>query len=276
MKFFITGATGFLGAYVLQAALARGHECFCLARQVQGHDLLEHPRLQWLEGHLSDDWSCVFSEVDVLLHLAATGVSPQKATRKEYFQINVTDSLMMVDAAVSAGVKKVVVAGSCYEYGASGDRYDHIPVDAPLEPTNAYGASKAAASIALCALAREREFPLSLLRPFHFYGEGQCQSNLWPSLKAAALAGSDFEMTLGEQVRDYLPVEIVAKHFVDSAEGVHSSSKVPEILNVGSGEPISLRSFCEHWWAKWKAKGTLKLGAIPYREHEVMRFVPEI
>lgn len=212
--------------------------------------------------------------MDAVIHLAAVGVSPQKATREESFQVNVIDSLLFVENAVKAGVHRVIACGSCFEYGTSGECYESIPVEAPLEPFNAYGASKAAATVALCSLARELKFSLTILRPFHFYGEGQASVNLWPALREAALSGADFEMTPGEQLRDYMRVEDVASQFLAELDGPEHVK--PSVKNVGSGQPVSLRVFCEKWWRFWGAIGQLKIGSLPYRENEVMRFVPKV
>ncbi|MEO0508493.1 MAG: NAD-dependent epimerase/dehydratase family protein [Verrucomicrobiota bacterium] len=274
MKVFITGATGFLGRYVLLAAVAAGHKCYCIHRSFVPAELQKLDNVIWLKGGLSYDWTDILNECDAVIHLASAGVSPQQATREEYFQINVTDSLLFVESAADAGISKVIVAGSCFEYGASGERYDQIPVDAPLEPLNAYGASKAAATIAFCSLAREKGFALRILRPFHFYGEGQAIVNLWPSLKAAALAGDDFEMTAGEQVRDYMAVEDVASSFVSELEEPKNAG--PKIKNIGSGSPLTLADFCSKWWKQFNAKGELLIGALQYRNGEVMRFVPKV
>lgn len=259
----------------MKEAIQQGHNCVCLTRTLLRDGLFQHPNVHWVEGGLRDDWTKEFAQTDAIIHLASAGVSPQKATREQYFQANVTDSLLFVESAVKFGVSKIIACGSCFEYGAAGERYAKIPVDAPLEPVNAYGASKAAATIALSALCREKQFQLSILRPFHFFGEGQHPANLWPSLKKAALAGDDFAMTPGEQLRDYAPVEMVAEQFIasltrDAAHGV------PHISNVGSGKVVSIRQFCEDWWQRFEANGQLLVGAQAYRKGEVMRFVPEL
>jgi nucleoside-diphosphate-sugar epimerase len=62
---------------------------------------------------------------------------------------NLNASLKLFNQAHHAGISKFLVAGSCFEYGKSGERYEYIPVDAPLEPTKTYQISKAAASVAL-------------------------------------------------------------------------------------------------------------------------------
>jgi len=88
-----------------------------------------------------------------------------------------------------------VVVGSCFEYGRSGEWYEFIPPDAPLEPTQTYPASKAAASVAFYQLAVELNLRLSIHRIFQVFGEGEVESRLWPSLRKAAASGADLEMT---------------------------------------------------------------------------------
>lgn len=83
-------------------------------------------------------------------------------------------------------------------------------------------------------------------------------------------------MTAGEQVRDFIPVETVADAFVAALARTDLQAGEPKIENVGTGKPQTLRAFAEDWWKQWNAKGKLKIGAVPYRANEVMRYVPEI
>jgi nucleoside-diphosphate-sugar epimerase len=111
-------------------------------------------------------------------------------------------------------------------------------------------------------------------------------------------------MTPGEQIRDFISVETVAQRFLDEAvrmaelqvtsDGCRvASGKGPKaqvggqrseignsqlirVANVGTGHPQTLRQFAEFWWEKWQAKGELKIGAIPYRDNEVLRYVPNL
>jgi len=130
--------------------------------------------------------------------------------------------------------------------------------------------------MAVLALAMEQQLELIVLRPFHIFGEGQHESNFWPSLRKAALAGEDFPMTAGEQVRDFVPAEKVADVFVAALARTDLRAGEPKIENVGTGKPQTLRAFAEHWWKHWNAKGKLKIGTVPYHPNEVMRYVPEI
>ena len=231
--------------------------------------------MEWIEAPMDEVPGTVLRGCEALVHLAAQGVSPQPTDWGRAFDINVRQSLVLMAAAAEAGVFHLVACGSCFEYGRSGERYEFIPPDAPLEPIGPYAASKAAFSLAFASLARSAGCGCTLLRPFHLFGEGQHPSNFWPSLRGAALAGKDFPMTLGEQVRDFQPVEDVALSFLEAT----NMAPVPGALairNLGSGRPVTLREFALSWWRQWGAMGELQVGALPYREGEVMRFVPLI
>jgi nucleoside-diphosphate-sugar epimerase len=211
-----------------------------------------------------------------LVHFAAHGVNPEEANWSSCFDVNVHQSLQCWLNAVSAGVRRIIVCGSCFEYGNSGTKYQFIPADAILQPTGPYHASKAAASTAAFALGINKNIELAILRPFHVYGEGEQSYRFWPSLQKAALAGEDFPMTSGDQVRDFIEVTQVAKAFLEAATSADLKPGEPVIRNVGTGIPQSLRAFAEAQWKAAGATGKLLPGALPTRANEVMRYVPEI
>jgi len=276
MKIFVTGGTGFIGSHFLKQALADGHEVTALRLPGDRPKIPLATQPEWVDGSLADNWRDKLAGCGALVHFAAVGVSPQNASWDQLFAVNVQQSLDLWLHAADAGVKRFVICGSCFEYGKSGERYEFIPADAPLEPTNAYAASKAAATMAALALAVEKKTELLVLRPFHVFGEGQHESNFWPSLQKAARSGEDFPMTAGGQVRDFVPVEEVADAFLAALARTDLRAGEPGIENVGTGKPQTLRAFAEFWWKHWAAKGKLKFGAVPYRPNEVMRYVPEI
>jgi nucleoside-diphosphate-sugar epimerase len=277
MKIFVTGGTGFIGSHFLNAAHAAGHEVVALRRSPDSKPRVALEREPfWVEKGMAEVIPGDLSGSDVLVHLAARGVSPQVATWEELLAANVLESFHLWNVAAETGVRRFVICGSAVEYGRASERYEFIPPDAPLEPTTGYGASKAAASMAALAFARERHLEMALLRPFQAYGEGQHEANFWPALKAAALAGRDFPMTSGGQVRDFVPVEQVVRLFLEAATEMPLPAGEPRVCNVGSGRPQTLATFAEFWWKHWAATGRLLTGAVPYRPGEIMRCVPLI
>lgn len=274
MKIFITGSNGFIGSHVVKKALNCGHEIVGLRRS-NNLAKIELPfQPIWVEGTLEADMRQVLEGCEAIIHLAAYGVNPNFDSWYEAFRWNVSASVNLWDQAKEVGVKRFIIAGSCSEYGRSAERYKYVPCNAPLEPISAYAASKAAATLAAMAFARENDLELAVLRPFHIFGEGESQERLWPSLKKSALAGEDFPMTFGEQIRDFTPVELAAETFIHFATEAIITKGEPVIHNIGTGRPMSLKSFAQNQWKKFGATGRLKLGEIPYRKNEVMRYVP--
>ncbi|MGD1904620.1 MAG: NAD-dependent epimerase/dehydratase family protein [Leptolyngbyaceae cyanobacterium] len=276
MKLFLTGGTGFIGSHFLKAALEAGHQVLALRREYSQPRLSLSLQPIWLQGSLSDDWSSALKGCDVLVHLAAAGVNPEFSDWQELFSVNVSQSLNLWLQAQEAGVRRLVICGSCSEYGRSGEQYEFIPVTAPLQPTNAYGASKASASLAAIGLATQMNLEVVLLRPFHVYGPGENEFRLWPSLKKAALAGEDLSMTPGQQIRDFMSVEQVAEKFLWACKRTDILLGKALAENLGTGHPQTVKGFSEFWWTQCNAKGKLLFGDIPYRHNEVMRYVPLI
>jgi len=243
MKVFVTGGTGFIGSHVIKCLLE--HELEVCALRLPGSvpqiSLSKQP--VWVDGTLESDVTSSLKQAEVLIHLAAHGVDPRLESWTECMRWNFTASLNLWLQAVSAGIRRFLIAGSCFEYGVSGEQYEAIPVEAPLLPTSAYGASKAAASIAACALARSKRLELAILRPFHVFGDGEAPQRFFPLLKAAALAGTDFAMSPGAQIRDFIPVAQVARSFVNFV--FHPLIPgIPQLHNLGTGEPQSLLRAC--------------------------------
>ena len=275
MNIALTGGTGFIGSHFLKQALAAGHSVLAIRRSPSRKPrILISQQPTWLDCQLDEVRAEQLQGCEVLVHLAAhTGNVPYDSL-DNCLRWNLIAVLALFEQARLAGISNFVVAGSCFEYGRSGERYEAIPNDAPLEPTNSYAASKAAASIALSQWAEEHQLNLEILRVFHVYGEGEAETRFWPSLRRAALVGEDFPMTDGEQIRDFMAVEAVARAFLHRVEMPVEQPAVVQVFNLSSGELSTIRLFAERWWNHWNARGQLLFGRVPYRSGEVMRYVP--
>lgn len=276
MNIFLTGGTGFIGSHFINAAHKGGHNIFAIRRKNSNPKVEINKEPIWIEGDLIGDYSEYYKKCDVLVHFAAHSANVPYDTLENCIKWNVEFSFNLIMDASNAGIKKFLIAGSCFEYGRAGEILEFIPPDAPLLPIQTYPTSKAMASTLYCGWTSIANISLKLLRIFQVYGEGEKETRFWPALKKAALEGKDFPMTEGEQIRDFINVTQVAKRFVDELDFSDVTPGVPFIDNVGTGRPQSLREFAEHWWKEWNAKGKLKFGEVPYRDNEVMRYVPLI
>jgi nucleoside-diphosphate-sugar epimerase len=277
MRIFLTGGTGFIGSNFINHAHDAGYEIVAQRRSHHSSpkvNLKKQPN--WLEKPLRSLTPEDFAECSQLVHLAAYSANLPYDTLENCLIQNVMDPLAMFRAAIAAGIKRFIVAGSYFEYGLSSERYEFIPTTAALEPQATYPTSKAAGSVVFQALAHEQNLELLILRICQVYGEGEADCRFWPSLRKAALAGNDFTMSAGHQVRDFINVSAVAAGFVKALDRTDLAPGQPVIENLGSGTPRRLIDFAQAEWERFGATGKIVPGAVPMRPNEVMRFVPEM
>ena len=274
MRIFLTGGTGFIGSHILNESVRYDYQIVALKRDTSQTKVKLITNPNWKLGTLNRPKEDYFKNIDTVLHLASHSANVPYDNLSNCLQVNLFDTINFFEMAYKCGVRKFIITGSCFEYGIKGEEYQFIPPNAPLIPTQTYPASKAAASISLIQWALEKKVSLSILRLFQIYGEGELKSRLWPTLIDSASRGIDMKMTLGEQVRDFLYVKDAAKIILDAIRNQQENQII--IRNIGSGIPLMIREFAEKIWSENKAEGKLLIGAIPYRDREVMRYVPDI
>ena len=266
MKVAVTGACGFVGRHVL-AEIAR-HSVDVVA-MVQNTAQLDQigPAIKSvvvdIETPPSDAFD-VLGRPDVLIHLAWGGLPNYRSLH--HFETELPRQYLFLKGLVEGGLPNLLVTGTCFEYGMrSGELSEGLT---PL-PSNPYGYAKDALRQQLEFLRGEHSFALTWTRLFYMYGEGQAESSLLPQLRKAVERGdSSFNMSGGEQLRDFLPVSDVAATLVALALRQADIG----IVNVCSGKPISVRTLVEGWLREHGGTINLKLGHYPYPDYEPMAF----
>lgn len=276
MKIFLTGGTGFIGSHFINEAHNNGHEVFALRRLGSLSRIKLNKEPIWINGSLDGNYVKELSKCDVYIHLATFGASPQPSNWSECFYWNVIKSVELLKQALDSGINKVISVGTYAEYGKSGMNYEFIPPNCPLSPEGPYAASKAAFGIAMRSICAEYDSYSIYYRLFSIFGDGQNEKNFYPALKKAALSGNDFSMTKGEQIRDFFPVDLAVKQICEGIKFENVGINETKILNIGSGTPRSVLKFAQDNWIKFKAKGKLNVGSLPYRKNEIMRYVASI
>jgi UDP-glucose 4-epimerase len=276
MKLFVTGANGFFGSNFVKEALKKNHQVVGLQQNKTCiPDKLKNLPIDWVEGELDEFDFSIMKGCKTIIHFAAKGVNQEDNNWEDLYEVNLIKSLRLLDKAKENNITNYIMIGSGFEYGDKGEFSYNLRPDMSLNPPNYYAASKGAATLAAFAFANQNNLNLKVLRFFNVYGEGEAEYRFWPSLKKAAFSGSDFDMTKGEQIRDFIEVKEACIKIIEEVQSFDDNKKVVEIKNIGSDEATSLREFAEYWWSKWRAKGKLNFGAIPYRENESMIYVPE-
>ncbi|MDZ7751189.1 MAG: NAD(P)-dependent oxidoreductase [Gammaproteobacteria bacterium] len=264
MKVVVTGATGFVGRYVVTELEARGVESLAVSRQARklpaGQGCGVSLDLHDVPVGVYELLGCP----DVLIHLAWSGLPNYKSLH--HFEVELPAHYAFLKALIDGGLKHLVVAGTCLEYGIRSGPLSEV---AASHPTTAYGFAKDALRRQLEFLREARSFRLVWARLFYLYGEGQAESSLYSQLRRAAEKGNRvFNMSGGEQLRDFLPVGKAAAHLVSLALTPVDAG----VVNVCSGKPISIRKLVEGWIDEHRWAIAPNLGYYPYPDYEAMAF----
>ncbi len=269
MRVAVSGASGFVGRYVVAELARREIATTLLLRRPDA--MTAAPGQTVVACDLRQPPANLYEQAgrpDVLLHLAWGGLPNYDALH--HFQHERPAHFGFIQSLVQAGLPHVVATGTCFEYGMqSGALHE----DLPCAPANAYGHAKDALRRELGFLAHQQPFRLTWTRLFYLWGEGQAANSLWPLLQAAIARGdARFPMSGGEQLRDYLPVAVAARHLVDLALRHYGESQGQGVVNVCAGQPVAVRSLVEGWIHAQGAAITPELGRYPYPSHEPMAF----
>jgi nucleoside-diphosphate-sugar epimerase len=267
-KVAITGATGFVGRHVL-AELASRDLGVVATRRSRSLDEPHLANVKWVNLDLSSAPGQAFEALgrpDVLIHLAWGGLPNYRSLR--HFEVELPAHYAFLRQLTDAGLKSLLVAGTCLEYGLRSGALSETDPTAPVTP---YGFAKDTLRRQLEYLQRESgsAFKLTWARLFFMHGEGQAPTSLLPQLKQAVERGDPvFRMSGGEQLRDYLRVSEVAKQLVELALRQEDIGT----LNVCSGTPRSVRGMVEQWLRDNDWRIALDLGHYPYPDYEPMAF----
>ena len=137
------------------------------------------------------------------------------------------------------------------------------------EPANPYALAKDTLNKFLRELSNVEPFTLKWVRLFYLYGKGQNPGSLFSQLQKS-LDNNDavFNMSGGEQVRDYLPVEQAAEYIAKIA----LQDEVTGNINCCSGRPVTIKEMVDEHVRRSGKKIELNLGYYPYPNYEPMAF----
>jgi dTDP-6-deoxy-L-talose 4-dehydrogenase (NAD+) len=266
MKIAVTGASGFIGRNVITKLLELGIDVVAVTR-----DAARLKKLISSESIVEMDIACpprkCFEQMqrpDVLIHLAWDGLPNYKSLH--HYEVELPRQYNFIKLMIKGGLSSVVVTGTCFEYGMQSGE---LSGSALTKPNNPYGYAKDSLRQQLEYLKSIRQFNLTWARLFYMYGDEQSGNSIYPMLKDAVMRGDKtFNMSGGEQLRDYLNVMEVASQLVLIALSQENAGAI----NICSGNAISIRRLVEQWVEQNGWNIELNFGYYPYPDYEPMAF----
>jgi len=171
MKIFITGATGYVGAHLINRLIEQGHFLHVLVRSIKKNPQLKNSSVAIFEGNILEKESIkkAMTGCDYVFHLAAC-TSIWLKNEDDYFNINVTGTNNVLDIAYELGIKKTVVTSTAGVYGPSIDKVVDETTKRKVPYFNNYEKSKAISEKNIKQYINEKDMDIVIVSPTRIYG----------------------------------------------------------------------------------------------------------
>lgn len=258
MKVLITGAAGYMGKHVVKAFLNAGHDVYVSDFQFKGID----ERATRVDVPIFSGDKDIYKQLgepEVLVHLAwRDGFIHNSNAHMNDLSAHMTFLENMIDG----GLKYLTVMGSMHEVGYWEGA---ITADTPCNPMTMYGIAKNAMRQALLLYCKDKDVNLHWLRAYYIYGDDMRGSSIFAKLCQAEEDGKEeFPFTSGKNKYDFIHVDELAKQI----ELASVQDKVNGVINVCTGQPMTLAEKVESYIKEHNFKIRLKYGAFPDRPYD--------
>ncbi len=254
MNVFVTGGAGYIGSVCVEELLNAGHVVTVFDNLTEGHRSAVDARAKFLHGDLADRElvarSLADAHAEAIIHFAANAlVGESMQNPGKYFRNNVAHGLNLLDAAVTARVRKFVFSSTCATYGVP----ETMPMDEslPQRPVNPYGESKLMFEKMLLWYQQIHGLEFVAFRYFNAAGASRkfgehhrIETHLIPNVLKVALGqrsqceifGTDYPTPDGTCIRDYIHIaDLALAHMLALAPGKAG------FFNLGNGSGYSVR-----------------------------------
>lgn len=264
MRIAVTGGNGFIGKYLIKFLIKdKKNKIIHLYRSKQ----IKHARIKNVKFDISKKIKKnVYKEIgssEYLIHLAWDNLNNYNS--KSHLG-TYTQNIKFFRNLHSYSLKKIFVMGTCFEYGK---RNGELKENLRANPGNNYSKSKHNLKKKLFKIFKYKEPIVIWGRLFYIYGEDQDPRTLYGQFsKSIKDKKKIFNMSKGDQTRDYLNVNTVIKIIIK----ILKKSDKSDVINICSGRPVSLKNLVKKWQKKKKYKLKFNYGYYKNSVNEAQKF----
>jgi len=282
MKILITGGAGFIGSHLCDKYTGDKHAVHCLDNFLSGNlmnikHLLDYKNFKLLKGDIRDRalLDNLMRDVDVVFHLAAQAhVDRSYIEPTLTYEINVTGTQNVLEAARMHDSKRVVFASSSEVYGSA----LYVPIDEkhPLNAPHPYGKSKMAADRMCYAYIQTYGMDISILRSFNVFGPRQKDLGYGGviSIFTRRVLNNMPPIIYGDglQTRDYTYIDDTVRAY-DMV--LNYDQQIREPINFGSGVAVRVIDLANKIIELCGKKGMMEPVCVEQRIGEVERLIAD-
>ena len=245
IKYIITGGAGFIGSHLVEALIKKNKKVVVLDNLSTGRlaNIKKfRNKIKFINCDLSikGKWTKEFKGKCCVFHLASLAdIVPSIQQPKKYFESNVTGTLNVLEACRNATITKFLYSASSSCYGIT--KNYPTPENEKINPMYPYALTKKLGEDLIIHWSKVYKIPFVSLRLFNVYGTRSRTSGTYGAMFGVFLAQKIAKAPLtvvgsGQQSRDFTYVTDVVDAFIKSS----NSNLINEIMNVGSGQTISV------------------------------------
>lgn len=273
-KILITGASGFIGKNLIRS-LEQNENKFEIHAISRSKDVILNniENLHYVDLVNFENVKKIIVDINpnIIIHLAySKNRVEQNSILDQNYNLNlhISSNIIKISRLLKS-LEKFIFFGSCDEYGIQKNPYKEDLLEQPL---TSYGLSKLSITKVLKALHYTENFPSLIIRPSVVYGAGQETDMFLPALANAVKNQRPFNMTLGEQYRDYIYIEDLTDAIIMLLKS--KNLKLGEIINITYGKSFKIKDIAIKFanFIKVDGESILKIGNIDYRDTEVMNY----
>lgn len=268
----VTGANGFVGRHIVDR-LARSGAWRIVATDMHDHLIALHgdpfDSITYVSGDLADtpfvESLRHLERIDAVIHLAANISKSTDITT--YFSImnsNINATFLLLEAAKEHGAR-FLFPSTALVYG---NQPTPFAESMPPQPQDFYAMSKHMSEQLITFYHTKYRLRALIFRIGILYGPGQGASMFIPSLVECLLHNRPFNMTKGEQTRDFVYID----DFVDAVEAALARPQTTGTVNIGSGSAPSMREVALTAQELCEKTDLVAIGVLPYRDNEVLDY----